>query len=208
MYRPSSLSKIDAADVCVFDVSIAIRAKGLRPCPNPNVLIELGYALKAHSPDRLLLVFNEAYGQPKSDLPFDLGYKRLVLYRVDAHVDRDAARDTLTTQLRERLREAHLSPQRRQPSIQVQQLTATLHDPFEAMLGSRGGVLLWANPDAASDYVVFTEEHRRNLLPPRNLRRVVRYDPGQFRLERSAFPDEIAALRELASQRGMKLLPP
>jgi len=40
-------AKIAAADVVVVDVSIINKAADGRPTPNPNVLIELGYALKA-----------------------------------------------------------------------------------------------------------------------------------------------------------------
>src|SRR5437016_4475569 len=37
-------AKITAADIFVADVSITTRPKTGRPTPNPNVLIELGYA--------------------------------------------------------------------------------------------------------------------------------------------------------------------
>src|SRR5687768_5550906 len=38
-------AKIDSADVFLADISIVAQADGERPCPNPNVLIELGYAI-------------------------------------------------------------------------------------------------------------------------------------------------------------------
>src|SRR3990167_5443512 len=38
-------AKITAADIFVADVSIINRPKKGRPTPNPNVLIELGYAM-------------------------------------------------------------------------------------------------------------------------------------------------------------------
>ncbi len=71
--------KISAADVFVADVSIVSRPRKGRACPNPNVLIELGYALKAVGPERVLLVFNEAYGK-LSELPFDLRTRRVLTY--------------------------------------------------------------------------------------------------------------------------------
>src|SRR5260221_3957531 len=40
-------TKIDAADVFVADVSIVVGQNEGRPMPNPNVLFELGYSLKA-----------------------------------------------------------------------------------------------------------------------------------------------------------------
>lgn len=41
---------------------------------NPNVAIELGYALKTRTTDNVLMVMNSHYGK-RSDLPFDLGHK-------------------------------------------------------------------------------------------------------------------------------------
>ena len=61
-------AKIAAADVVVVDVSVINKASGGRPTPNPNVLIELGYALRALGYERIILVFNRAYGAIE-DLP-------------------------------------------------------------------------------------------------------------------------------------------
>ena len=41
------LEKIDASAVVVADVTIINHGKDGRPTPNPNVLVELGYALKS-----------------------------------------------------------------------------------------------------------------------------------------------------------------
>jgi hypothetical protein len=203
----SIFAKIDAADVSVFDVSIALRAVQ-RPCPNPNVMLELGYALKAHPLDRLLLVFNEGYGAPR-DLPFDLGHKRLVLYCAGPKKDLDAVKETLAGHLDMRLREAHLIPKSTSRSPEAERLQAVLHDKFREMLAATGSVFLWADRDRASGYVVLTQQSRGNLAPPRELRAVVRYDPpGALRQANSAFRDEIAALEQLAARRGMRLLPP
>ena len=45
--------------------------------PNPNVLIEYGYALKSVGYGRMIAVLNKAFGDPGSKpLPFDLQHKR------------------------------------------------------------------------------------------------------------------------------------
>lgn len=72
--------KIDSADAFVADISIVVGTAGERPCPNPNVLIELGYAIKALGWERIILVMNTAYGGPEL-LPFDLRTKRVTPYR-------------------------------------------------------------------------------------------------------------------------------
>jgi hypothetical protein len=41
---------------------------------NPNVAIELGYALKSKGTDHVLMVMNGHYGK-RADMPFDLGHK-------------------------------------------------------------------------------------------------------------------------------------
>ncbi|MFA6430341.1 MAG: hypothetical protein WC229_02335 [Candidatus Paceibacterota bacterium] len=70
--------KIDSADLFVADVSIIGSAKK-RAVPNPNVLIELGYALKALRHERIILVFNNAFGKVER-LPFDLRMHRTLTY--------------------------------------------------------------------------------------------------------------------------------
>lgn len=76
------LKKIENSDVFVADVTIINDPKDKeRPTPNPNVLIELGYALKALGEDRLILVINDHFG-PVEQLPFDLRGKRNVIYTI------------------------------------------------------------------------------------------------------------------------------
>ena len=53
--------KIDAAKVFVCDVSI-IGLSGDRTTPNPNVLLELGYAVRALGWRSIIMVLNAAYG--------------------------------------------------------------------------------------------------------------------------------------------------
>ncbi|MBL8918104.1 MAG: hypothetical protein JNJ54_04515 [Myxococcaceae bacterium] len=81
-------AKIDAAQCAVFDVSIVRRDSLLkillgrrRAHPNPNVLVELGYALKSMGDERVLTVLNLDTGGPE-DLPFDIRQKRIITYSV------------------------------------------------------------------------------------------------------------------------------
>ena len=84
--------KIDTSSVFVADVSnIApagnsggllslFRSKRARPVPNPNVLVELGYAVGKLGWSRIVLVLNTAFG-PVEQLPFDLRQRRVCCYR-------------------------------------------------------------------------------------------------------------------------------
>jgi hypothetical protein len=98
------LSKIDRASVFVADLTFCgVRCDG-GPTPNPNVLIEYGWALKSLSHFQVLTVMNEAYGKPtRESLPFDLAHMRFpITYNLpdEAH---DAARLEEREQLAKKL---------------------------------------------------------------------------------------------------------
>jgi hypothetical protein len=69
--------KIDASAVFVADMTlVGVRTDGSR-IPNPNVLIEYGWALKALNHERTIWLMNTAYGEPTGEnLPFDLRHAR------------------------------------------------------------------------------------------------------------------------------------
>ncbi|MFZ5995690.1 MAG: hypothetical protein ACOYU4_11985 [Thermodesulfobacteriota bacterium] len=92
------LRKIDAAVAFVCDVSIVSRSENGRPCPNPNVLVELGYALKSLRSERVVLVFNTAFGDI-SELPFDLRFKRVLPYHMSKTTEPNTIRGSLTSAL-------------------------------------------------------------------------------------------------------------
>jgi hypothetical protein len=77
----SIFDKIDAASVFVCDVSI-IDPTTVRATPNPNVLVELGYAIKALGWNRIIMVMNTTFGGPDK-LPFDLRSKRALTYAIE-----------------------------------------------------------------------------------------------------------------------------
>lgn len=70
--------KIDRSLIFVADVSF-INTEGAKKLPNPNVLVETGYALSSLGDEHGILIFNDATGQ-KEDLPFDLKSKRITTY--------------------------------------------------------------------------------------------------------------------------------
>jgi len=98
-------AKITAADVFVADVSIMGRVEK-RAMPNPNVLIELGYAFNALGHERVILVFNRAFGKIE-ELPFDLRMRRVLAYTMPADQKEKAAeRKILEKQLDDAIRTA------------------------------------------------------------------------------------------------------
>lgn len=76
------LEKIRTADVFVADVTtVTGRRAGKRPCPNPNVIFELGYAAAHLGWDRIVLLSNISIS-PLKDLPFDFDRHRAMTYEM------------------------------------------------------------------------------------------------------------------------------
>ena len=55
-------NKIDAAAVFVADMTFTNKREDNRRAPNPNVLIEYGWALKSLAFNRVISIMNTAYG--------------------------------------------------------------------------------------------------------------------------------------------------
>jgi hypothetical protein len=71
--------KIDECSIFIADISFINEAETKRRTPNPNVLIELSYAIKKHGYEKIILVFNNKFGE-REDLPFDIRQHRILQY--------------------------------------------------------------------------------------------------------------------------------
>ena len=112
------LKKIDAARVFVADMTFVAKRPGGGASPNPNVLIEYGWALKSLTYERVIRVMNTAYGEPSAkSLPFDLRHARwpfcYELHETAAAKSRTEQRRTLTAQFRRHSRVLGLDAGRR-----------------------------------------------------------------------------------------------
>ncbi len=67
--------KINRSAVFLADVTFVGKTPNGKLLPNPNVLIELGFAAKSIGWERIVLVMNKDFGDP-SELPFDLRTRR------------------------------------------------------------------------------------------------------------------------------------
>jgi hypothetical protein len=150
-------AKIDSRDAFVCDVSIINEGSANRPTPNPNVLIELGYAIKHLGWHRIVMICNVVWG-PVEQLPFDLRMKRVVTYTArPGDTDRATERRGLTGKLAGAIEEIY-----RHLSIQVsaaEESKSQSHSEFpwyekmkdqaiarHAQLGFRGFVEAFAVP--------------------------------------------------------------
>lgn len=76
------IEKIDTADIYIADITTITPKSAKRQSANPNVLIELGYAIAQVGWDRIILLFNGAIGQFPADLPFDIIQNRVSPYSI------------------------------------------------------------------------------------------------------------------------------
>jgi hypothetical protein len=103
------LSKIEEASAFVADLTYCGNRVEGGPTPNPNVLIEYGYALKALGEGRVISVMNSAYGEAsRESMPFDLLTRRYPIsysLRDDAsETERRECRRQLSKRLEDALR--------------------------------------------------------------------------------------------------------
>jgi hypothetical protein len=69
--------KVDQCIIFLADLTFVGKRLDGRPTPNPNVLIEYGWALKSKGHHRIICVMNVAHGKPSAEsLPFDLRHLR------------------------------------------------------------------------------------------------------------------------------------
>jgi len=74
----SIFQKISRADIFLCDITtINNNSKDNRKAPNPNVLIELGYAIANLGWERIIMLFNKEYGSFPEDVPFDIDRHRI-----------------------------------------------------------------------------------------------------------------------------------
>ena len=105
---PTILKKIDECDVFIADVTIVASTSGGKNVPNPNVLLELGYAYKTAGSGRIIKIMNDSYGDPDKGLPFDLAHKRWpYTYNLPENIDkqrREKVKETVAKDLADFIR--------------------------------------------------------------------------------------------------------
>lgn len=101
------LGKIRDAAVFVADVTPIAKTQAGKRVPNPNVMIELGYAMKVLDDQQIVLVMNGAEGAGLKYLPFDLKHRRApILFKLSKDATEEQIGEEgkkLTLELRRRI---------------------------------------------------------------------------------------------------------
>ena len=97
------LQKIEKATVFVPDFTFVAKRPNGDPTPNPNVLIEYGYARKCKEFCQLMPVMNTAYGEPnRKTMPFDLiEHRNPIKYNLSEDADEETRRKVRAELVRE-----------------------------------------------------------------------------------------------------------
>lgn len=100
--------KIAKADIFVCDISIINGDYEGRKCPNPNVLLELGYAVRTIGWERIICFYNLKYGDIKN-VPFDLSHRRIFCYNSDNENEKEAVSKGLSAGIKDMIAKGLIS---------------------------------------------------------------------------------------------------
>ena len=89
-------NKIEKAYIFIADISFINSLSKYRKTPNPNVLIELGYAAKTLGWDKIICIFNSEFGEIE-ELPFDLRFRRPLSYLIADSKNKSNERKNLSS---------------------------------------------------------------------------------------------------------------
>ena len=99
------LNKIAGAAVFVADLTPIGQSAGGKQLPNPNVMIELGWAMHRPGWERVIGVLNTAGGAELEDLPFDIRQRRIITYHLPENAEK-GTRKSVRAKLADELRGA------------------------------------------------------------------------------------------------------
>jgi len=103
----SIFNKIEKSKIFIADISIINSESTGRKTPNPNVLIELGYAARSLGWGKVICLYNLDYGSI-DDLPFDLRQRRPLTYSLKDESMSDV-RKTVSKVISQSILELHAS---------------------------------------------------------------------------------------------------
>lgn len=100
--RASIFNKINHSKFFVCDVS-----QNENGVPNPNVLIELGYAIKTLGWEKIICLFNSQTGKIES-LPFDINHNRVTSYNPNVSNEKNRIADIISININSLFRQGKL----------------------------------------------------------------------------------------------------
>jgi hypothetical protein len=160
------LRKIREAAVFVADVTPVGKTEGGKQMPNPNVMIELGYAMKVLEHERIVLVMNTVKGAALKHLPFDLRHWRAPITYALRHDIGEERRSEVAQELKEALRERIVPSLRLAERAQREERRRTHRAPeLSVVLDAEQAVVPRRISQAVIDLGVESLEQIRTTIP-------------------------------------------
>lgn len=153
------LKKINESAVFVADLTPIGETDNGKALPNPNVMIELGWALKALGPDRIIAIMNTNSGYTPDDLPFDVRHRRAMTYELApsaSKADRAKVRKGLTTELTEALK-INLGQYVEEQAAEV---------AYDGAAAKDGDPSIWASCEGTFEYIDTSDRNGSVVVPP------------------------------------------
>jgi len=84
----SIFSKINASDIFIADITTVSHECDGKNFSNPNVLIELGFAISCIGWSRIILLYNKQFGKFPDDIAFDIAKNRILDFKIKDKYDK------------------------------------------------------------------------------------------------------------------------
>lgn len=163
--------QVDKAAIFVADVTPVATSEAGKAIPNPNVMIELGYAMRALGPERIIAVLNVGFGTGPEALPFDIRQRRILTYNLPPEED-SAARKKARMKLTDDLATALVKNLKAIERIETEQTEIEMVEEDRERTG------VWKGHWPAIHRASFGEE--KSVLPMRVPRAVLRVAPADW----------------------------
>jgi len=92
--------KIKSCDIFICDLTIVNSEYQEKHTPNPNVLIELGFAVAILGWNRIIILCNAFYGKFPESMPFDIDRHRILKYKMFEEENYKEQNNSLSAQLK------------------------------------------------------------------------------------------------------------
>ncbi|MFZ1992224.1 MAG: hypothetical protein WAW96_20915 [Alphaproteobacteria bacterium] len=171
------LKKISESSVFVADVTPIAKSPDGKALPNPNVMIELGWAMSEVGPDKIIGVLNTASGWKPDDLPFDIRHRRILPYALPEKADakaRQVAKKALVKDLTGALRvNLGQAVEDQTAATQVEGVPAKADDPS-----------IWASATTTLEHHdSLGRNHKTSIAMPQCPRGYIRIIPAAWQTE-------------------------
>ncbi len=152
--------KISDCDIFICDLSTINKdsKEELRRVQNPNVLIELGYAIATIGWERIIMLFNVNFGTFPNDLPFDIDRHRATSYSIkdkDDKIGKKQLSEVMKVAIRTIVEKSPLKPHEKKSVNPIDRKRQLDIDNLRRILSTINVATFDAFVEEVPDYVIY-----------------------------------------------------